>query len=250
MADKKKHFYAVFKGRRPGIYQSWSGSGGAEEQVSGYAGAVYRGFATREEAEYFLRKGEAMPAAPRLPSLGQAPGDTAAPTPRSALDVRAEYQPDLDAGKVVIFTDGASTGNPGPGGYGVVLLHADTRRELSGGFRCTTNNRMELSGVIMALQALKSRSTVVIYSDSRYVINAVQNGWARRWRANGWMRNAEDPAENADLWARLLDLLAEHTVAFRWVKGHASNPENERCDRLAVQAAHRQGLPEDPGFAC
>ena len=247
MADKKKHFYAVFKGRRPGIYQSWSGSGGAEEQVRGYAGAVYRGFATREEAEYFLRKGEAMPAPPSL-----ALGDSAAPVsaPAQPADIRAEYQPDLDAGKVVIFTDGASTGNPGPGGYGVVLLFGSTRRELSGGFRCTTNNRMELTGVITALQALSRRSNVIIYSDSRYVINAVQKGWATRWRANGWMRNAEEQAENADLWARLLNLLAEHTVEFRWVKGHASNPENERCDRLAVQAAHQRGLPEDSGFAC
>ncbi len=213
---EKKHFYAVLKGRSPGIYTRWSGTGGAEEQIKGYPGAVFRGFATRGEAEYYLRSGGVvMPAETLFPMA-----EEEAPAAQAAAQARAqkEYQPDLAAGKVVIFADGASTGNPGPGGYGVVLLAGDSRNELSGGFRCTTNNRMELLGVITALRALKQRETVVLYCDSRYVVDAVEKGWARRWRARGWMRDAD-------------------------------NPENERCDQLAVQAAHQKNLPEDEGFA-
>jgi ribonuclease HI len=242
MSDKKKHFYAVVKGRRPGIYLQWGGAGGAEEQIKGYPGAVFRGFATRAEAEYFVRSGGFIPAPPQIMQIDQdhsTPAGTARPV---------DYHPDLAAGKVVIFTDGASTGNPGPGGYGVVLLLGEERREMSGGFRCTTNNRMELLGVISALSTLKQHIRAVIYSDSRYVVDSVEKGWARRWRARGWMRDATNPAENADLWARLLDLLDQHPVEFRWVRGHADHPENERCDRLAVQAAHQKNLLADTGY--
>jgi ribonuclease HI len=130
----------------------------------------------------------------------------------------------------------------------VVLLYGKTRKELSGGFRCTTNNRMELMGVIVALQAINRPAQAVVYSDSTYVVSAVEKGWARRWRARGWMRDGQNRAENADLWAALLDLLDKMEVDFRWVKGHASHPENERCDRLAVQAARGKNLPEDGGF--
>ncbi len=238
-----KHFYAVIRGRRPGIYTQWSGPGGAEEQIKGHPGAVYRGFATREEAKYYLRTGgEVLPAQPRLVDVDPV---------RSGLQPDApppDYQPDLEAGKVVIFTDGASTGNPGPGGYGVLMMSGKERKEMSGGFRCTTNNRMELLGVITALSALRQRVPVVLYSDSRYVVDAVEKGWARRWRALGWMRDGTNRAENADLWARLLDLLDRCPVEFRWVRGHADHPENERCDALAVQASRRGDLPPDPGF--
>lgn len=237
----KKQFYAVVKGRKPGVYERWSGSGGAEGQVRGFAGAVYRGFATLPEAQYYLRTGGVVPEQPALFAADPSAGAPVAKT-------QAEYRADLQAGKVVIFTDGASTGNPGPGGYGIVMMAGDERQELSGGFRCTTNNRMELMGVIMALRALKQRSQVVVYSDSRYVVESVEKGWARRWRSRGWMRNAEERAENPDLWARLLDLLDQHSVEFRWVRGHASQPENERCDRLAVQAARQKNLPQDEGF--
>jgi ribonuclease HI len=244
-SSAKKHFYAVVKGRKPGLYTHWTGAGGAEEQIKGFAGAIFRGFTTREEAEYYLRsKGQVMPAQPLL--LDAEPAGVNEPT---LLTPPPTYLPDLQAGRLVIFTDGASTGNPGPGGYGVVMLYGEKRKELSGGFRCTTNNRMELMGVIAALQTLKRRSEVVVYTDSRYVVNAVALGWARRWKARGWMRDSENRAENADLWSTLLDLLDQHAVDFRWVKGHASNPENERCDYLAVQAAHKRNLPPDPGFA-
>ncbi len=135
---------------------------------------------------------------------------------------------------VEIFTDGACSGNPGPGGWGAVLRYQGREKELSGGEASTTNNRMELSAVIAALEALKEPCQVTLTSDSKYVIDAIEKGWARKWRANGWMRNKKDPALNPDLWGRLLDLLDQHEVTFVWVKGHAGHPENERCDALAV----------------
>jgi ribonuclease HI len=248
MTGTKKQFYAVLKGRQPGIYLRWSGTGGAEEQVKGYPGAVFKGFTNREDAESYIRSGgQTAVVQPELVSLPKV--ETPAPRNNSI----PEYQADLAAGKVVIFTDGASTGNPGPGGYGVVLLYGDTRNELSGGFRRTTNNRMELLACITGLKELKRPVPAVLYSDSRYVVNGVEQGWARRWKKNGWMRPPDRQgrvfrAENTDLWAELLDLLDLQPVEFRWVKGHASNPENERCDQLAVQASRQRGLPEDVGF--
>jgi len=138
--------------------------------------------------------------------------------------------------KVTIYTDGACSGNPGPGGYGAVLLHNSNRKELSGGEAVTTNNRMEMLAAIVALEALKQPCTVDLYSDSKYLVDAIQKNWAIRWRSNNWMRNKKDPALNPDLWERLLQLLTEHQVNFHWVKGHAGNPENERCDALARAA--------------
>lgn len=150
--------------------------------------------------------------------------------------------------RITIHTDGACLGNPGPGGYGIVLQSGGQRGELSGGYRLTTNNRMELMGPIKALQALNQPSDVTLYSDSRYVVDAVNKGWAKKWRANSWMRNKKEQAVNPDLWAQLLELLEEHDVEFRWVRGHAGNPENERCDQLAVQAAKGRRLPRDEGY--
>ena len=135
--------------------------------------------------------------------------------------------------QVEIFTDGACSGNPGPGGYGVILRYKGVSKELSGGEERTTNNRM--TAVITGLSALKEPCAVTLHSDSKYIIDAIQKGWAKKWRANGWMRNAKDPALNPDLWEKLLDLLEKHEVTFVWVKGHAGHPENERCDQLAVQ---------------
>ncbi|MYD35980.1 MAG: ribonuclease HI [Dehalococcoidia bacterium] len=147
--------------------------------------------------------------------------------------------------QVTIYTDGACEGNPGPGGYGVVLLFGDARRELSEGYRLTTNNRMELLAVIRALEALKERCRVTLHSDSRYVIDGIEKGWAARWRANGWKRNKREAAINPDLWGRLLDLCDAHEVDFKWVRGHSGVPENERCDRLAVEAARGENLQAD-----
>lgn len=137
---------------------------------------------------------------------------------------------------VVIYTDGACSGNPGPGGFGVILQYGEHRREISRGFAETTNNRMELLGVITALEALNMPCQVDLYSDSKYVIDAIQKGWAVKWRSKNWMRTPKEPAKNADLWERLLRLLDVHDVTFHWVKGHAQNENNNRCDELAVNA--------------
>lgn len=136
--------------------------------------------------------------------------------------------------KVEIFTDGACSGNPGPGGYGVVLRYGATEKELSGGEAETTNNRMELTAAIVGLEALKEKCSVTLYSDSKYLIDAINCGWAVKWRENGWMRTKKDKALNPDLWEKLLDLLDRQDVTLVWVKGHAGHPENERCDRMAV----------------
>jgi len=136
--------------------------------------------------------------------------------------------------KVEIFTDGACSGNPGPGGYGVVLRYGTAEKELSGGAKETTNNRMELTAAIVGLEALKERCDVTLYSDSKYLIDAINCGWAEKWRQNGWMRTKKEKALNPDLWERLLNLLENHSVELVWVKGHAGHPENERCDKMAV----------------
>jgi ribonuclease HI len=149
---------------------------------------------------------------------------------------------------VTIYTDGACSGNPGHGGYGVVLIYGGRRKELSGGYRLTTNNRMELMGAIAGLRALRGRCRVTLYTDSQYVADAMNKGWAQRWRDNGWMRNRKDPAVNPDLWEELLTLCTFHEVAFIWVRGHAGNPENERCDALSVQASQGADLLPDSGY--
>ncbi len=149
---------------------------------------------------------------------------------------------------IIIYTDGACIGNPGPGGYGAVLLYNGNRKELSGGYRLTTNNRMEILAAIIALESLKDRCRVTLHTDSQYLVNAIEQGWAKKWRTNRWMRNKKDKAINPDLWARLLGLCDQHDVNFVWVKGHAGNRENERCDRLAWQAANQSGLPVDTGY--
>ncbi len=139
--------------------------------------------------------------------------------------------------EVTIYTDGACSGNPGPGGYGVLLISGTNRKELSGGEAETTNNRMELTAVIVGLEALKRRCAVTLYSDSKYVVDMVEQGWMKRWRANGWKRSKTEAAKNPDLLERLWTLLQRHEVRFVWVKGHASNPMNNRCDELAVAAS-------------
>lgn len=139
--------------------------------------------------------------------------------------------------QVEIYTDGACQGNPGPGGWGAILRYGGHEKEISGGSNPTTNNRMELSGVIAALKLLKEPCEVTLYSDSQYVCNALTKGWAKKWQANGWMRNKKEPALNPDLWEELLRLTALHKMHIEWVKGHAGHPENERCDHLAVAAA-------------
>lgn len=137
---------------------------------------------------------------------------------------------------VEIYTDGACSGNPGPGGWGAILRYNNTEKEISGAEENTTNNKMEMTAVIESLGMLKEKCRVDLYSDSQYVCNAISKGWAAKWRANNWMRNKKDPALNPDLWEKVLNLCDVHDVTVHWVRGHVGHAENERCDRLAVNA--------------
>ncbi len=149
---------------------------------------------------------------------------------------------------ITIYTDGACLGNPGPGGYGVVVRYGGHRKELSGGYRQTTNNRMELMAAIKGLELLNEPCRVGLFTDSEYVQKAMTLGWAARWEANGWQRNRREAAQNPDLWAQLLKLSRYHDVTFNWVRGHAGDRENERCDQLSVQAANGRSLEADEGY--
>ena len=140
---------------------------------------------------------------------------------------------------IILYTDGACSGNPGPGGWGAILMYGAHRRELSGGKAETTNNRMELTAVIQALSLLKEPCIVELWSDSKYVIDGLSKGWAKGWQKRGWVKSDKKPALNVDLWKQLLPLLEKHQVTFHWVKGHAGHPENERCDQLAVMQRDR-----------
>lgn len=145
---------------------------------------------------------------------------------------------------IYLYTDGAASGNPGPGGYGVVLKCAGIEKEISGGFNLTTNNRMELLAVITGLEAIRwENATVVVTSDSKYVVDAVSKGWVFGWEKKGF-KNKKNP----DLWKRFLLVYRRHQVSFQWIKGHAGHPDNERCDRLAVEAYGKSGLPDDTGY--
>lgn len=156
--------------------------------------------------------------------------------------------------KVKLYTDGAARGNPdGPGGYGAVLVYVDPKgvaheKELSGGYRRTTNNRMELMGVIAGLEALNRPCEVEVISDSKYVVDAFNQHWVDSWLKKGWKRGKNEPVKNVDLWQRLLAAKAPHQVTFFWVKGHAGHEYNERCDHLATSAADGEKLPLDPGM--
>lgn len=150
---------------------------------------------------------------------------------------------------VSIYTDGACRGNPGHGGYGVVLNYNGIEKELSAGYRCTTNNRMELLAAITGLEALKIPCKVILYSDSKYLVDAIKLGWAKSWKARGWKKADKKPALNIDLWDRLLKLLEIHDVELVWVKGHNGHAYNERCDVLATTAADGENLLEDDGYS-
>ena len=228
MAAKK--YYAVASGRKPGIYDNWPA---AQAQVTGYPGARFKGFPTIKEAEEWLKKPACRPL--RENTSFRAPSSDPDTVPRT--------------GEVTIYTDGGARYNPGPGGYGIVQICDGERKERSGGFNPTTNNRMELMGCIVALRELEHRDRpVTLLTDSRYVVNGIVNGWARNWRKKGWIKSDHKPALNPDLWAELLALVENLNITFKWLKGHAGNPMNERCDELAVAAAKRNGLPPDVGY--
>jgi len=235
----KKKFYAVVKGRKPGIYTEWYGEDGADAQVNEFPGAIYKGFAIRADAEAWFNSAIDTETLESTISEGS----------KEQVAAGNEVPPTTDdVNKVIVYTDGGCIGNPGPGGYGVVILSNGQRQELSGGYRWTTNNRMELMGCITALERLEHPSDVVIHTDSQYVVNGIMQGWALNWRSRGWRKSDGQQAENIDLWQKLLDLCEKHRVEFNWVRGHAGNKENERCDVLSMRAANRKDLPNDPGY--
>lgn len=153
-----------------------------------------------------------------------------------------------DLPKIELYSDGGADPNPGRGGYGVILSWKGIRKEFSEGFKLTTNNRMELTGVIKGLEKLKTKSVVQVYTDSKYVVDGIEKGWVRKWKANNWYRTKSEKAINADLWEQLLEIADKHVVTFSWVKGHAGHPENERCDQLATDALNQPNLQEDSGY--
>jgi len=253
---KNKH-YAVIRGFSPGIYSTWYGPGGAEEQVRGYANALFKGFASREEAERWRQQADSSNVKAKKetadkPAQRKVKDGAFLSTATKALqDIVAPVRPSAEASssqKIIIYTDGGCKRNPGPGGYGAVIMDGNSRRELSRGFRLTTNNRMELMACIAALQSLAGSSAVLLHSDSQYVVNGIEKGWAKKWRAKGWMRTKEEAAVNPDLWSELLELCERHRVKFVWVRGHVGTLENERCDSLATQAALGKELLEDTGY--
>ena len=149
---------------------------------------------------------------------------------------------------VTIYSDGACSGNPGPGGYGTVMLFGEHRKELSAGFRRTTNNRMEMLGAIVGLEALTEPCRVTLFSDSKYLVDALTKGWIDNWQKKGWKTAGRKPVKNQDLWRRLLVAIDDHEIEWRWVKGHSGDVENDRCDELAVAAYQGGNLVEDEGY--
>lgn len=163
----------------------------------------------------------------------------------SGMEIDSVLRPGAE---LQIWTDGACAVNPGPGGYSIVYKCQGQKWEKAGGFRLTTNNRMEIMGALIALETLPERCRATIHTDSQYLINSIKKGWAKRWRSKGWKKKGNKKVPNADLWEKMLQLCDKHDVEFRWVKGHSSNTENERCDQLAESFARKPNLPIDEGY--
>ncbi len=242
MSQRKKSIYIVLRGRQPGVYSRWDGLQGAQAQVEGFGGAVYKGFFNLEEAINWVKEQPADQISPPIKAwLAEQ-----CTSPRDGLNEKIESH--LEQGGVVIFTDGSASGNPGRGGYGAVIIQSGKREEISGGFLHTTNNRMELYACIAALERLPEPARVLLITDSAYVARAFSEGWLQQWERRGWRRRDGEPVENPDLWQQLDRLCKIHSVEFHWIKGHNARPENERCDQLASSAARKTDLLEDKGY--
>ncbi len=227
----KKKYYAISKGRKPGIYNDWPT---AEAQVKGFQGAKFKGFSSRQQAEEWLKNPIFKPKQSK--QRGKSRADT-------------NVAPKLAAHYIELYTDGGAIGNPGPGGYGVVIIKDGNVKELHAGYKHTTNNRMELMACIKGLSELKdSHQPIALFSDSSYVVNGINKGWAKAWRKRDWKKSSGMPVINPDLWKELLKLTEKLSVSFHWVKGHAGHPLNERCDELAVQSARGTDLIVDSGY--
>ena len=225
----KKKFYAVAVGRQTGIFTDWTA---AEKQVKGFPGARYKSFLSKADAEKWLQD--------PVYSKKKLSPDRAA---------QKDVDPDKNGADIVIYTDGGCSNNPGPGGYGAVIVAAGRQVEVSGGYRLTTNNRMEMMAAIVALRRFEtSTESIQLYSDSSYLVNGIKKSWVVKWQRNGWKRSDGGDVLNIDLWQELIRLTAKGNVRFQWVKGHAGNALNERCDQLAVNSARKEGLPVDYGY--
>ncbi len=235
-----KKVYAVFQGHKPGIYDSWDT---ASLQVKGFKGAKYKSFSRRTEAIEWLRDcvlTAKEPVAQPLIDLIK----TQAAISSNGLKTSSS----ASSGMIIIHTDGGASPNPGVGGYGIVLQKGRKRKELSAGYQLTTNNRMEMMAVIVALQALNEPSKVILHTDSKYVVDSITKRWVYGWKKRGWKKSDGKRPENIDLWEELIELLRDHEVEFRWVKGHAGNTENERCDALVTEARKSKNLLVDTGY--
>ncbi len=222
---KPKKYYAVVKGVKPGIYTDWND---AKIHVIGFSGAIYKSFKTHKDATDFMKDplGEKKTVTPQ----------------KSIADNKELESPDY----IIVYTDGGSLGNPGPGGYGIVIAG---RKKISGGFQLTTNNRMELIAVIKTLEyLLESNKKIIIYSDSSYVINGINKGWAKNWKKNNWLKSNGEPVSNPDLWKALLELSAKVKLELRKVKGHSGDPLNEEADQLAKAGARGKDLYQDTEY--
>lgn len=224
----KKKFYAVAVGRKKGVFIDWATT---EQQVKGFAGAKYKSFTTEKEALSWIDD----------PVYEKKTGKPTERKPAAKVN--------FGKNDIIIYTDGGSINNPGPGGYGAVIEIDGKRQEFSGGFRRTTNNRMEMTAAIVALQEVgETKRKIHLFSDSSYLVNGVQKGWARKWQSKGWKKSDGQDAVNIDLWQNLLYLLDSLNVTFHWVKGHAGHELNERCDKLAVAAARNEPATVDTGY--
>ncbi len=225
----KKKFYAVAEGKERGVFEQW---GAVEKLVKGFPGARYKSFPTAAEAQAWLAN----------PVYEKRRTGAKSPTAPSRIGQPAD-------GALLVYTDGGCINNPGPGGYGVVIDSDGEQQELTGGFRQTTNNRMELMAAIVALQHLGETSRKIhLYTDSSYLVNGITKGWVRKWQKNGWRKSDRGPVLNVDLWKKLLALLENLDVRFQWVKGHAGHELNERCDRLAVSSARNNPAAIDQAY--
>ncbi|PHR25150.1 MAG: ribonuclease HI [Desulfotalea sp.] len=224
----KKKFYAVAVGRTKGVFTDWTTT---EQQVKGFAGAKYKSFPSEKEALSWMN----------APVYEKKTAKTTGHKPTAAIRFSAD--------DIIIYTDGGSINNPGPGGYGAVVERDGGRQEYSGGFRLTTNNRMEMTAALVALYEIgATKQSIHLFSDSSYLVNGVEKGWARKWQSRGWKKSDGQAAVNIDLWQKLLDLLGTIEVTFHWVKGHAGHELNERCDTLAVAAARNKPTTIDTGY--
>lgn len=236
----KKKVYAVFQGHEPGIYDSWDT---ASAQVKGFKGAQYKSFPSPEAAIEWLRECVLKakdPVDQHLIELIKTQNDSVEVATGEAVSATDD--------RIIIHTDGGASPNPGVGGYGVVLQKGKLRKELSAGYQFTTNNRMEMLAVIVALKALNDPSRVTLHTDSKYVVDSITKRWVYGWKQRGWKKSDGQRPENVDLWQELLPLLELHTVKFVWVKGHAGNQENERCDALVAEARKSKHLHIDHGY--